>query len=108
MVDPGLDEYEWESEMESLEDDLRDSPADALPELDRLIERMLEETGYDLTDPVAREGDEREVVAEFLAAREITQLLEDDSDAVSPGDVAAALNGYRSLYEYLLAERSAP
>ena len=32
----------------------------------------------------------------------------EDPDAVSPGDVAAAVNGYRSLYEYLLVERSAP
>jgi hypothetical protein len=105
MVDPGLDEYEWESEMESLEDDLRDSPADALPELDRLIERMLEETGYDLTDPVAREGDEREVVAEFLAAREINQLVERGEDD-DPGDIAAAINGYRAIFDYLVANRA--
>ena len=105
MVDPGLDEYEWESEMESLEDDLRDSPADALPDLDRLIERMLEETGYDLTDPVAREGDEREVVAEFLAAREINQLVERGEDD-DPGDIAAAINGYRAIFDYLVANRA--
>jgi len=105
MVEPGLDRHEWESEMEALEDELRDNPAEALPELDRLIERMLEETGYDIADPVAREGDEREVVAEFLAAREITQLRERGEDD-DPGDVAAAINGYRAIFGYLVSNRT--
>jgi len=39
---------------------------------------------------------------------EITRLVEEGSDAVSPGDVGAAVNGYRSVYEYLIAERSTP
>jgi len=47
-------------------------------------------------------------VAEFLAAREITRLVESTSDEVSADDVASAVNSYRSLYEYLIAERSAP
>ena len=34
--------------------------------------------------------------------------VEDRALDVSPGDIAAAVNGYRSLYEYLTAERSAP
>ena len=42
-----------------------------MPSGARLVARMLEERGYDLDDPVAREGDEREVVAEFRAARDI-------------------------------------
>ena len=85
MYDPGVDRHEWESEMEALEDQLADSPAEALPELDELVGRMLDETGYDVGDPVAREGDEREVVAEFLAAREITGLAERGDDGVGPG-----------------------
>jgi hypothetical protein len=108
MLEPGLDRHEWESEWQSLEEELADSPADVLPELDDLVARMLEERGYAIDDPVAREGDDREIVAEFLAAREVTRLVADDPNAVSPGDVAAAVNGYRSLYEYLLVERSAP
>jgi hypothetical protein len=105
MLEPGLDRHEWESRWESLAEELEDSPRDVLPELDELVEQMLDERGYALEDPVAREGDDREVVAEFLAARETTQLLRDDPDAVSPGDVAAAVNGYRAIYEYLLEER---
>lgn len=106
MYDPGVDRHEWESEMEALEDQLADSPAEALPELDELVARMLDETGYDVGDPVAREGDEREVVAEFLAAREITGLAERGDDGVGPGDVAAAINGYRAVYDHLIANRT--
>jgi hypothetical protein len=106
MYDPGVDRHEWESEMQALEDQLGENPAEALPELDDLVGRMLEETGYALDDPVVREGDEREVVAEFLAAREITQLAERGDEGVGPGDVAAAINGYRAVYDYVIATRS--
>ena len=94
--------------MQALEPQIQDAPAEALPELDGLVERMLTERGYALDDPVAREGDDREVVAEFLAAREITRLVERGSEDISPGDVGAAVNGYRAIYEYLIEERSAP
>jgi len=108
MLEPGLDRHEWESRWQALEEPMADAPAETLPELDALVQQMLEERGYAIDDPVAQEGDDREIVAEFLSAREITRLLDERSDDVSPGDVAAAVNGYRSVYEYLLAERSAP
>ena len=108
MLEPGLDRHEWESRWQSLEEDLEDSPRDVLPELDVLVEQILAGRGYAIDDPVVREGDDRDIVAEFLAAREITQLLSSDPDAVSPGDVAAAVNGYRTVYEYLVEERAAP
>lgn len=107
MYEPGLDRHEWESELQALEDDLRDDPTSALPELDGLIARMLEESGYDLSDPVVREGDEQEVVAEYLAAREITQALERDSEELSPGDVGAAIAGYRAVFDHVIATRAA-
>jgi hypothetical protein len=107
MWEPGLDRHEWESEMQALEEDMREAPAEALPELDALVLRMLEETGYDIGDPVAREGDEREVVADYLAAREITQASERGSDELSLGDIAAAINGYRAVFDYIVANRSA-
>jgi hypothetical protein len=106
MYEPGLDRHEWEGEMQALEDQLHDSPAEALSELDDLVARMLEETGYDLDDPVVREGEEREVVSEFLAAREITQVYDRGSTELSPGDIAAAINGYRAVYDYIVANRS--
>jgi hypothetical protein len=106
MYDPGVDRHEWESEMQALEDELGESPADALPELDDLVARMLGESGYEIDDPVAREGDGREIVGEFLAAREITRLAERGDEGVGPGDVAAAINGYRAVYDYVIASRS--
>ena len=67
---------------------------------------MLEESGYELTDPVVGEGEEPEVVAEYLAAHEITKASERDSGELSPGDFAAAINGYRAVYEHLLTTRA--
>ena len=107
MYDPGLDRHDWESEMQALEAELGESPAETLPELDALVARMLEETGYDLSDPVVREGDEREVVDEYLAAHEITLAAERGSDEISPGDVGAAINGFRAVFEHLVATRAA-
>ncbi len=106
MYEPGLNRHEWESEMASIDEDLHDDPAGALSELDDLLARMLKETGYDIDDPVAREGEEREIVAEFLAAREITQAYERGSEELSPGDIAAAVNDYRELFDYLASNRS--
>ncbi len=105
-IEPGLDRHEWESRMQALEEDLASDPAEALPELADLVEQMLEETGYDISDPVAREGEEREVVAEFIAARETSDRLERNED-VGPGDVGAAINGLRDIYSYLVSERGA-
>jgi iron uptake system EfeUOB component EfeO/EfeM len=107
MYDPGVDRHEWESEWEALDEDLRTDPAHALPELDRLVARMLEESGYELTDTVVRDGEEREVVAEYLAAHEIVEAVERDSDEVSPGDVAAAVNGYRAVFDHIVTTRAA-
>jgi hypothetical protein len=107
MREPGLDRHEWESEMQALEDELADAPAEALSELDGLVARMLEARGFNVDDPVASDGDEPEVLAEFRAARETTRAL-DRGDDVGPGDVAAAVNGYRAIYDHLISERSTP
>jgi len=93
VTEPGLDKHEWEAEMSALEEALGESPAEALPELDRLVARMLEEVG------VA----DHEVVAEFEAAHEITLAAECDSDAISPGDIGAAINGYRAVYDHVIS-----
>jgi hypothetical protein len=106
MEDPGLNQYDWETEFEALEDDLKSDPEATLPELDRLVARMLEETGYDLRDPVAVAGDEREIVAEYLAAHETADSVDRGDDDVSPGDVADAINALREVYDSLVAERS--
>src|SRR4029077_19986292 len=82
-----------------------ETPAETLPELDNLLRRMLDDGGYDLSDAVAREGDEREVVAEYLAAHEITIALERGADDITAGDIGAAIEGYRALFDHLVANR---
>jgi hypothetical protein len=106
MQEPGLDRHEWESEMQALEDELHESPEDALPDLADLVERMLIARGYDLEDPVAVAGDDPDVVREYQAARETSDLAE--AGNADPGDVAQAINGLRAIYDYLLVEREAP
>ena len=101
-IEPGVDRADYEARWESLQEDLHSSPAESLTELDALLGEMLEEHGYTLTDPVARAGEEREVVSEFLAAREVARRWQLDEE-LSPGDVADAVNAYRELYEELVA-----
>ena len=107
MVEPGLDKHEWESWWQQFEEDVETSPAEALSELDRLTVEMLEARGYALDDPVAREGDDRDIVTEYVAAHEITEAVEQGRD-VSREDIDLAIDGYRALHDYLLAERGAP
>ena len=95
------------SERESIEEAMEDSPVGALDELDRLVERMLTDRGYAPSDQVADEGDDPEILAEFRAAREI-RLAVDRGDDVGPGDVAAAIRGYRNVFDSIVAERPAP
>ena len=106
MQEPGLDRHEWESEWASLEPSVLESPREALPELDDLVRRMLEESDFAVDDPVAREGDEPEILKTYLAAHEIRLRAERDEEDLSPGDVAAAIQNYRDLYEYVLENRT--
>ena len=76
MLEPGLDKHEWESWWQQFEEDVETSPAEALSELDRLTVEMLEARGYALDDPVVREGDDRDTVAEYSAAHEVTEAVE--------------------------------
>ena len=107
MYEPGLNRHEAETEWAALEDDLHTDPVGTLPELDRLVTRMLEEGGFELTDTIVGEGEEREVLAVYTSAHDITAALELDTDGVSPGDVASAISGYRSVFDYLIATRGA-
>jgi hypothetical protein len=79
--------------MSALEEELGESPAEALPELDRLVARMLEESGIA----------DHDVTAEYDAAHEITLAAERGSDAISAGDVGAAISGYRAVYDHVIS-----
>jgi hypothetical protein len=107
VSEPGLDRHEWESEWQSLEPLVVDSPAEALPEVHELVERMLVERGYLTESRRAAENADPELLAEYVAGADVVRRLE-AGEAVDPGDLASAVSGYRSLYEYLLSERSAP
>jgi hypothetical protein len=106
MVEPGLDLHDWETRWEQFLEDAEDSPAETLSEMDRLLEEMLNARGYQLNEPVTASGEEPEVVKQFLAAREITRLVE--TGTADPGDVADAFEGYRSLYELITGEFAEP
>jgi hypothetical protein len=108
VIEPGLDRHEWETEWQQLEPLVIDSPIEALPELHNLVRRMLEERGYAIDDEVVREGNDPEIIAEYLAAREITRRAEQAADDLSPGDVGEAIAGYRNIYEFLLENRGTP
>ena len=101
VVEPGLDRHEWETEWQALEPLVADSPAEALSELDELVERMMAARGLPVAEDAVEEPPEPELLAEFLEARRITRLVE-SGEAVDPGDVGAAVAGYRNLYARLL------
>jgi hypothetical protein len=105
MTDPGLDLHEWQTRWAELEDAARESPVEAAAEMDRLLEQMLLERGYSV-DPDDAVEDEPEVVGRLLAARELANASGGvDAD---PGDVGAAIESYRELFEHVVAEHPAP
>jgi hypothetical protein len=107
VVEPGLDRHDWESEWQQLEPLVRDYPAETLPELHDLIVRMLQERGILDENLVATEGADPELLAEYVAGKDVVDRLERD-ETVDPGDIASVVGGYRSLYEFLIQERAAP
>jgi hypothetical protein len=103
MRDPGLDRHEWETEWGALEEQLADSPAETLPEVADLIDRMLVEQGVPIHDAIADDGVEPELARGYEEARRITRLVE-QGDEVGPGDIGTAVRLYRELYGYLIRE----
>ena len=103
MRDPGLDRHEWETEWQALEPELEDSPAETLPEVAGLIERMMVDRRIPIHDEVADDGIEPELVREFRDARQITELVERGED-VDPGDIGSAVRSFRRIYDSLINE----
>jgi hypothetical protein len=56
VEEPGVDEHLWISRYESLEEDIRTSPAESLSDLDELVAEMMEARGVPLAE---RNGEER-------------------------------------------------
>jgi hypothetical protein len=101
MEEPGIDEHLWRSRWEGIEEDLRDSPAEALAEADDLVEEMMVARGLPLDEPDGESTAEPETVRQFLEARRVRDVI-DSGEPYDPGDVANAVDSYRSLYDYLL------
>jgi len=106
MTDPGLDLHEWESQWAQLQEDAADSPEEALPEIVRLIESMLTDRGFDLENPVIVEDESRDVVADFLAARDISRAAE--TTKLDQEDIQTALDDLAEIHDFLVDERGAP
>ena len=107
MVEPGLNLHDWESEWQQLEPLVRDSPAEALPELHDLIARMLQEREVLDEDLVATEGADPELLASYAAGKEVVDRL-DRGETVDPSDIGNMIQEYRGIYEHLTNERAAP
>jgi hypothetical protein len=107
MSEPGLDRHEWEGAYDALEPELAAAPAEALPELADLVQRILEARGYQLDEPTTADGNERDVAFEYLAARAVSDRVERGED-VDPGDVGAAVIGLQGVYSYLVVDQTAP
>lgn len=101
MLEPGVDEHLWISTYEALEEDVRTSPAEALSELDELVSAMMEARGFPLQERDGEDTTEPETIRQFTEARRVTRLI-DAGEEYDPGDVANAIDAYRSLYDYLL------
>lgn len=106
MTDPGLDLHEWETRWSDLQDQAADAPDEALPEVVRLVEEMLVERGYDLENPVVEEGEDPDIVRDFLAARDIARAAE--TTELEAEDVQTALEDLAEVHDYLVEDRPGP
>ncbi|HEY1479021.1 MAG TPA: hypothetical protein VGF46_03290 [Gaiellales bacterium] len=98
LSDPGADLHLFETEWAAAWEDVHSEPAESLPVLDEIIGRMLDAAGYRASEPVTREGDEREVLDRYLAVHDA--IVDGEIDE-SPGDVADAINALTEVYEAL-------
>ncbi len=104
MRDPGLDRHAWETQWQALEDELEDAPAETLPEVLDLVERMLRDRGFPLDDDVADDGVEPEVLVNYRSAQDIATRVERGDD-VDPAEIGQAIHNLREIYVQLI-ERS--
>jgi hypothetical protein len=98
-AEPGADRHLWETEYEGLAEELRTDPADALPELLDLVERMLQAAGYE--DGIPGPAQPPEVEAGVERARDVVQRRE-GGEAVGNDDAFQAAAELRDLYQLLL------
>ena len=106
MTDPGLDLQDWETRWSDLQDQVADAPDEALPEVVRLVEEMLTDRGFDLENPVVVEDESRDIVSDFLAARDIARAAE--TTKLDEDDIQTALENLAEIHDYLVEDRPGP
>ena len=106
MTDPGLDLQDWETRWSDLQDQVADAPDEALPEVVRLVEEMLNDRGFDLENPVVVEDESRDIVSDFLAARDIARAAE--TTKLDEEDIQTALENLAEIHDYLVEDRPGP
>jgi hypothetical protein len=106
MTDPGLDLHEWETRWSDLQEQAADAPDEALPEVVRLVEEMLADRGFDFENPVVVEDESRDIVSDFLAARDIARAAE--TTKLDQEDIQTALDDLGEIHDYLVEERPGP
>jgi len=99
--EPGLELHEWETRWQELEPMLEEDPAGALPQACDFVEQTLRESQL---DPDAAVGTPDELLSAYAAARETATRVE-RGESVDPGDIGAAIENLRAVYESLRATR---
>jgi hypothetical protein len=99
MVEPGLDEHEWRTRWEQLDEVAHEAPYEAAGGMDRLVREMLDERGIE-------DGND-EAAKQYQAAHELYLAYETAVER-DPGDLAEAINGFRAVYEFVVSEYEAP
>ena len=97
--EPGLELHEWETRWQELEPMLEEDPSGALPEACDFVEQTLRESQL---GPDATPGEPDELLSAYSAARETATRVERGED-VDPGDIGAAIENLRAVYESLRA-----
>jgi len=99
--EPGLELHEWETRWSELDEMFQDDPAGALPDACDFVEQTLAESGI-AVEEVGGEHDE--LLTGYRAARDTSDRVERGED-VDPGDVAAAIENLRAVYDTLRVSR---
>jgi hypothetical protein len=103
MSEPGLDLHEWETMWASVAEDRDDDPDAALTQFADIVGRMLGSRGYNVDDPVEASGDEHEIVATYLAARETA--VRAGVGSASRAEVDDAITDLEDVFDTVIAER---
>ncbi|MBA2332604.1 MAG: hypothetical protein H0V94_07450 [Actinobacteria bacterium] len=100
--EPGLELHEWETRWQELKPLFEEDAAGTLPEACDFVEQTLREREL---DPDTTPGEPDELLSAYRAARETADRIE-RGEVVDPGDIAAAVDNLRAVYETLRATRS--